>query len=384
MAAQDSLKVIGIFGRTDSAGVAVADVDQEELRMSIGVLLSPGYTPNLLDQTANPNSFRVRQDSGANLQLKIGSGTTKLDGYVVRGTVAGQGSYVVRLDAATKTVTVPAADATNPSRYGVYLFINDTAYGGTAGRAFVDINCIRGTPAGSPTTPGPLAAWSASVLLWEFQLPALATAVTNTILDSGTAFDRRTPSTSPIQASSSPRAFTTAALRDAAITAPTEGMLVSVTGEDRLYAYTGAVWARVGNYTAAGRTGFALRRAANQSIPNAVNTSIIWDTEDIDSDGFITVPTNGIVIPAGLGGLYLGSLVVTGASAWGGVSTDTFTINGSQTLTLPGPIGQSAVSWEVMFFVNYNAADTITVNLTHHVGGATNFVATFNLFRVMI
>jgi hypothetical protein len=33
--------------------------------------------------------------------------------------------------------------------------------------------------------------WSASALLWEFQLPAAATAVTNVILDSATSFDRR-------------------------------------------------------------------------------------------------------------------------------------------------------------------------------------------------
>jgi hypothetical protein len=83
------------------------------------------------------------------MNVKVGSGTTKLDGYCVRGTVAGQGCYVVRLDAATETVAAPATDPTNPARYGVYLFVNDTAYGGTAARAYADITCLRGTPAGS-------------------------------------------------------------------------------------------------------------------------------------------------------------------------------------------------------------------------------------------
>jgi predicted metalloprotease with PDZ domain len=81
-------------------------------------------------------------------------------------------------------------DATNPARYGVYAFIDDTAYSAaTPSRAYANVTCIRGTPAGSPVTPTALAAWSASALLWEFQLPANATAVTNTILDAGT--DRR-------------------------------------------------------------------------------------------------------------------------------------------------------------------------------------------------
>lgn len=187
MAAQDSLKVATILGRTASgASTGVADVDQEELRLATTALLGPGYLPSMIDQTANTSAFNVRQDTGSNMQLKIGSGTSKKDGYVLLGTVAGQGAYIVRLDATTKTITVPATDATNPARYGVYLFIDDAAYSGTASRAYAQVACIRGTPAGSPTTPGPLSTYSAYVLLWEFQLAANATAVTNTILDAGT------------------------------------------------------------------------------------------------------------------------------------------------------------------------------------------------------
>lgn len=192
MAAVESLKCFAIANRTDSAGTVQVDTDWEELRMPLGALLRPGLLPNMLDGTPNPNGFRPRQNTGADMNLLVGSTTTKVDGYVLRSTVAGQGSYIVRLDAATKTLAVPATDPTNPARYGVYLYVDDVSYAGDAGRVYAGLSCIRGTPAGSPVTPTPLAVWSASVLLWEFQLPALAAAITNVILDSATSFDRRT------------------------------------------------------------------------------------------------------------------------------------------------------------------------------------------------
>lgn len=197
MAAQDSLKVATIFGRTASgAGTGVPDIDQEEMRLLATALIGPGYLPSMIDQTTNASAFTVAQNTGADLNVKVGSGTTKKDGFVIIGTVAGQGAYVVRLDATTKTVSVPAADTVNPARYGVYLYVDDASYSGDASRAYANVSCIRGTPAGSPTTPGPLAVWSASYLLWEFQLAANATAVTTAILNAGV--DQRKPARSAI------------------------------------------------------------------------------------------------------------------------------------------------------------------------------------------
>lgn len=194
MAAVDSLKCFAIANRTNSAGVAQVDTDWEELRFIIGSVLRQGLLPNALDATPNPTGWQVRQNTGADMNVKVGSGTTQRDTYVLRGGSAGQGTYIARLDSVGLVVSVPATDATNPSRYGVYLFIDDASYAGDAARAYAGVSCIRGTPAPSPTTPTALGVWSASVLLWEFQLPALATAVTNVILDSATSFDRRTTS----------------------------------------------------------------------------------------------------------------------------------------------------------------------------------------------
>lgn len=195
MAAVGSIKCCVIGGRTDSAGVVqTTDVDQEELR--IGAKYAgrrQGLVENMLDDTPNPNAWLVRQDTGANLGIKVGNGSTaKIDGYVLRGTIAGQSNYVCRLDATTLTIAPTTSDPTNPTRYGVYLFVDDAAYSGDASRAYAGISLLKGTPAGSPTTPTALAVWSASVLLWEFQLAAGATVITNAVLDQSTSFDRRT------------------------------------------------------------------------------------------------------------------------------------------------------------------------------------------------
>src|SRR6266540_276541 len=50
--------------------------------------------------------------------------------------------------------------------------------------------------------------------------------------------------------------------------------------------------------------GCRLRRVANQSINNITPTSITWDQEDLDTDGFITSPSTTVTIPAGLDGRF--------------------------------------------------------------------------------
>lgn len=194
MAAVNNLKGFIIGGRTDNAGAAtVSDVDQEELRLLPMSLLRQGLLANALDGTPNPNGFRVRQDTGLNMNVKIGSTQLSRDLYMLRGNSVGQGGYLIRNDGASGVITktAPATDGALPCRYGVFLFVDDVAYTGDAGRAYFDITVLRGTPNASPTTPAASAVWSAWALLWEFQLPALATAVTDVILDSATSFDRR-------------------------------------------------------------------------------------------------------------------------------------------------------------------------------------------------
>lgn len=196
MPAVGSLRAFIIGARTDSSGSAQTDVDQEEFRL--GMMLGgrgPGVFPwNLNDRTSNPNAWRVRQGTGSDMNVTVGSGDSKGDGLVLWGTTDGQGAYAVRLDSTGLTVSVPATDATNPAKYSVFVFVNDATYSGTASRAYAGVECLRGTPAASPSAPSPTATWSAYQRLWTFQLAANATAVTNTILDNSNGSDDRTSS----------------------------------------------------------------------------------------------------------------------------------------------------------------------------------------------
>ena len=205
MPSVDSLKCFNIAARTDSAGVAKTDVDQEELRLLPAMLMSQGYGRNALSGALNSASFRVREDSGANMHVRVGNGSTaKIDTYVLRGGVAGQGAYLVRMDDAYVDLTVPTTDPALPQKYSVFLFVNDEAYSGTASRHYVGLTCLRGTPAASPVAPAPDATWSAYARLCTFELPASASAVTNAILNAGT--DDRAPST--LLAFGGPQLFT--------------------------------------------------------------------------------------------------------------------------------------------------------------------------------
>lgn len=103
--------------------------------------------------------------------------------------------------------------------------------------------------------------------------------------------------------------FATTAARDAAITAPTAGMLVWTTTPASYWYYTGAAWTRV-----ISRVGCRLRRAATQVIPSGAITAISWDTEEEDSDGFIVATSATITIPSGCNGLYAATLWVQAQS----------------------------------------------------------------------
>ncbi len=89
--------------------------------------------------------------------------------------------------------------------------------------------------------------------------------------------------------------------------APSEGWHIYETDTNREYVYNGS-WQRTANYSTGGaRTGCKLVRNANQTITHNSSTAVSWDTETYDSDGFIAVTSDTIVIPANLGGLYMAS-----------------------------------------------------------------------------
>lgn len=168
--------VRGIGARTTSAGAAATDFTAEEDRL-INALLTEG--------AITTNAFKVNASSG--MVVTVGSGAAKTDLYAVAGDVAGQGVYVVRLDAATVNVTVPAADPALARTDEVYLIVADAAY--DAGSVSLPrIGYRAGTAGGG--APGPDAAWKASV-----KLATIAVGAAVSSISAGNITDQRAQAT---------------------------------------------------------------------------------------------------------------------------------------------------------------------------------------------
>lgn len=99
-------------------------------------------------------------------------------------------------------------------------------------------------------------------------------------------------------------------------TALRAGQIKYETDTNRFIVWDGSAWQRFQWTSSASRTGCAIRRNATQSYTNGVAANISWDTEDFDSDAFITTTSATITIPSGQAGIYSLSInaVFTGSS----------------------------------------------------------------------
>ncbi len=155
--------VRSIGARTDAAGSAVTDISAEEDRFA-NIFVSEGYI-------SPPEAFEPTPSTG--FDLIIGSGTTETDYYVIEGAGVGQGNYVVRLNDASETVTLAAADLSNPRIDEVYLLVMDNAYD-ASGLVLPRIAVRQGDAAPDPSAPGPHGAWLAYSLIASIAIPAAA------------------------------------------------------------------------------------------------------------------------------------------------------------------------------------------------------------------
>lgn len=170
-----------IGARTDAGATPVTDVSAEEDRMS-QVILTPGWVKPA-------NSFQPVAGSAATMDVVLGSGASKADFYAVEGANAGQGVYLVRLDATTVTVVLNAASGSFARKDEIYLVVADDAYD-SLGVALPRLAYRDGTPSGSPAAPGPDAGWDAYELLATIDVPQSAADIL-----ACTITDERTPST---------------------------------------------------------------------------------------------------------------------------------------------------------------------------------------------
>jgi hypothetical protein len=267
---------------------------------------------------------------------------------------------------AQRTLAIEANSSGNPRIDRVVVRADFTANTITA-------TIIKGTPAGSPTAP----AITQSTSVWDIPLAQVAVANGAVTIAAGNVTDERMLVSPTLPAMRVP----SATARTLSVPSPVAGQVSDLGG--RLEQYDGSAWQRVAWSTSAGRTGWRLRRAANQSIPNTTPTDISWDTEDTDTDGFITVTAATITVPTGLGGLYVIGATLSGPS-WvqNAGYTGRVIVDGTGYALPASGAGEPAVNAPAGMFFPLNAGSTVTVRMTQTSGSAQNFTASCYGWRV--
>ncbi len=190
--------------------------------------------------------------------------------------------------------------------------------------------------------------------------------------------------------------FATASARNAANTSPTEGDTCVVTGEDRVYVYTGSIWIPISWWSTTGRPGCSLSRASAQTIANSATANISWTTEDRDLDGWITVTGATLTVPTGHGGIYglrygitssgtgtqTSEILVNGSTIGSSATAGTAQmLNGSGGL-YPAPTNSARTGATI---VNLAAGDTITLSIANSSGGSRDYTnSTIELTRLAV
>lgn len=149
-----------------------------------------------------------------------------------------------------------------------------------------------------------------------------------------------------------------------------EGMEVHLTDEDRSNIHNGSTWVRTGWWSPAGRTGCQISRAAAQAIPSGTATTITWDAEASDVDGFIATPSGSVVVPAGLGGLYVCTVTINyGGTVGSSGGNLTILQNGTASYCTISPGSASDTNTTV---TTWAPGDTLSVQVLQTSGASLN------------
>ena len=99
--------------------------------------------------------------------------------------------------------------------------------------------------------------------------------------------------------------FASAAARDAAVTSPQEGNACYLKDTNEVLTYSGSAWVAVGGTSSF--VGCSLTNSTAPTISNDTDTTLAFDGESYDTNGFHDNSTNNsrITIPSGKGGKYL-------------------------------------------------------------------------------
>jgi hypothetical protein len=171
--------------------------------------------------------------------------------------------------------------------------------------------------------------------------------------------------------------FATSTARDAAVTSPQEGNACYLKDTDVIQVYSGSAWVtKSATATAATYVGCALNiSTSGQSIATNTGTSILFDTEVIDTDGFHSTSSNTdrITIPSGKAGKYLCTVAITMSANSTGARVVNLAKNGSTAYGMTFPATSSGASFGYITYVlDLAVGDYITASMFHTAGTNLN------------
>ena len=149
-------------------------------------------------------------------------------------------------------------------------------------------------------------------------------------------------------------------------------------------AATGLKWAAASS--GATFAGCQIYMSANQSIANSTNTTLLWNSENFDTDSFHSTTTNTgrITIPTGKAGYYL----LTGLVRWNGNTSQRRNLSlakngtyiaGTDWMQNPST-NEGFLCQTFSYVVNAAAGDYYVINVSQGTGGALDVIADASFF----
>jgi hypothetical protein len=295
----------------------------------------------------------VAQNGTPNMTVLVAAGHA-----FIRGTEATvQDTYAVYNDSQVG-LSIGVADPALPRNDLICVQVRDSNYSGAALDARTVV--VPGTPNASPTDPS-LAAFPNALVLARVRVNAAATSIVTANIT-----DLRTRA-----------AAVGGTLVCTSTTRPTglgtlDRVEIFEIDTGRVLWWNGTAWIRTAHLSSAGRTGASVERIAGQTIPNATATTVTYNAESFDSDGFIAPGGSTFTIPAGLGGLYVismsGAFLGTGGNGY-------VRLRGSGALSHFFPVDWTNYGANITFVVARSPGDTLFFDVWHSSGAGRDLTS---------
>lgn len=133
-----------------------------------------------------------------------------------------------------------------------------------------------------------------------------------------------------------------------------------------------------------------LRQATTMSFPSGATTTVVFDTESADTDGFGTATSSFLTVPAGAAGVYVVYAQLYGSSVALANSNirPMLVVNGSDEREMPagsyGSSGGSGIQASTTIPFALAVGNTLRINVFNNTGSTFTAKANLTLYRISL